>query len=204
MSESKELGRGAEAVITLEESENSKLVVKDRVKKAYRHPEIDSFLRNSRTRREIKILEKALKARINVPKVLFSDKKSIIKMEYLDGPSVKEVLDNNQDLAIEIGKIVGELHSLDIIHSDLTTSNMVFTNDKIYLIDFGLSFTSKKLEDKAVDIHLLKQALESKHYEYYEKLFNLFLKGYSEYNDSAKVLERLITVEKRGKNKAKY
>jgi len=214
MTQAKELGRGAEAVLTLEREGKLTFVKKDRVEKDYRHPEIDSQLRTSRTKREVKILEKAAKAGINVPKVLFSDKQSIIKMEYLEGPAVKEVLDENQDLAITIGKIVAKLHSLDIIHSDLTTSNMILRKilkkgessikPEVYLIDFGLSFTSKKLEDKAVDIHLFKQALESKHYENYKVLFELFLKGYLDFEDSDKVIERLVSVEKRGKNKAKF
>ena len=48
----------------------------------------------------------------------------------------------------------------------------------IYLVDFGLGFISNKVEDKAVDIHLLKQALESKHYKYFEELYNTVMVGY--------------------------
>ena len=45
-----------------------------------------------------------------------------------------------------------------------TPTNDMIYDKKIYLIDFGLSLYSNKPEDKAVDLHLLKQALESKHY----------------------------------------
>src|SRR4030042_1167648 len=49
-----------------------------------------------------------------------------------------------------------------IINGDLTTSNMILNPDnKLYFIDFGLSFHSNKIEDKAVDLHLLKQALNA-------------------------------------------
>jgi TP53 regulating kinase-like protein len=34
---------------------------------------------------------------------------------------------------------------------------------ELYLIDFGLSFVSGKLEDKAVDIYVLKRAFISTH-----------------------------------------
>ena len=34
---------------------------------------------------------------------------------------------------------------------------------QFYMIDFGLSFVSNKIEDKAVDIYVLKRALISSH-----------------------------------------
>lgn len=74
-------------------------------------------------------------------------------------------------------------------------------NFKIFFIDFGLGFISNKLEDKAVDIHLLKQALEAKHFKHWEVLFNEFLKGYKTDKDSKKVLQQLEKVEKRGRYK---
>ncbi len=69
----------------------------------------------------------------------------------------------------EIGNLIGKMHNQNIIHGDLTTSNMIVNSNekKIYFIDFGLSFFSEKIEDKAVDLHLLKRALESKHLKKY-------------------------------------
>src|SRR4030042_1468937 len=72
---------------------------------------------------------------------------------------------------------------------------------KIFLIDFGLGYISKKIEDKAVDLHLLKQALEARHFKNWEILFKEVLKGYEDYKESNKVLERLKAVEKRGRYK---
>ena len=178
-------------------------------------------------------------------------------MPYIEGKKLSEHLDffplNKQK---EIMKIIGQetakLHDNDIIHGDLTTSNMIFIEDnmsatqinknfndensrtnkkggllinnlengseqsellggnkqalassnfKIYFIDFGLGFISKKIEDKAVDIHLLKQALEAKHFTHWETLFNEFLKGYKHSKEADKVLERLKQVERRGRYK---
>ena len=51
---------------------------------------------------------------------------------------------------------------------------------EIKFIDFGLSFFSAKEEDKAVDLHLLRQALESKHHEKWEDCFKAALKGYKQ------------------------
>ena len=56
------------------------------------------------------------------------------------------------------------------------------------------------IEDKAVDLHLIKQALEEKHFQNHEELFEQFTKGY-QWSDSEKILERLKIVEKRGRYK---
>src|SRR3989338_6709944 len=70
-----------------------------------------------------------------------------------------------------IGKNIALLHQQEIIHGDLTTSNMILKGEEVYFIDFGLSFIDPKAEHKAVDLHLLRQALESKHYKHYESSF---------------------------------
>jgi len=95
------------------------------------------------------------------------------------------------------------LHNHLIIHGDLTTSNMIL-NKEIYFIDFGLSFFSEKAEDKAVDLHLLKEGLESKHYRIWEECFRCALEAYrKEANKSSETLKRLEIVEKRGRYRAK-
>ena len=100
----------------------------------------------------------------------------------------------------KVGEQTAKLHQNSIIHGDLTTSNMILKDSQIFLIDFGLGFISAKIEDKAVDIHLIKQALEAKHFQNHEELFQNFLKGYK-WKDSKKVIERLKVVEKRGRYK---
>ena len=75
------------------------------------------------------------------------------------------------------------------------------TGEQLFIIDFGLGFISLKLEDKAVDIHLLRQALEAKHFQHWEILFKEFLKGYNKSKDANKTIERLTAVEKRGRYK---
>lgn len=74
----------------------------------------------------------------------------------------------------------------------------------IFFIDFGLGFISNKLEDKAVDLHLLKQALEAKHYKHCKELWNSIEQGYKTSKDSKAVLERLKAVERRGRYKERY
>jgi len=196
------IAQGAEAKLYRTDSH----LIKERIKKNYRIEEIDKNIRKYRTRRENSILEKAYNI-IPVPKVLKCDeKKHIIEMEFIEGERLSESLDNynlkeRKDICRLIGKQVALLHNENIIHGDLTTSNMLLKKNKLYFIDFGLSLISDKNEDKAVDLHLLRQALESRHYKHYEDSYKEVLEGYKTCNKYKEVLNRLEKVEKRGRYK---
>jgi TP53 regulating kinase and related kinases len=204
MGAEKILAQGAEAKIILTKD----FVVKDRIKKSYRIKELDDKIRKLRTRSEAKILEKAGKI-ISVPKVIEVDEKEKkIKIEFIDGFKLSEHLDKfelkkQKEICKKIGEIISKLHKAEIIHGDLTTSNMILKDDEVYFIDFGLGFISRKFEDKAVDLHLLKQALEAKHFKNWEGLWKEVEKGYNVGKEEKIVLERLKTIEKRGRYKEK-
>lgn len=212
------LFNGAEAKIILLDKNK---ILKKRVKKSYRLPELDEKIRKLRTRSEAKLLEKASKE-IPVPKIIKSDEKSKeILMEFVEGKKISEYLEKFSEkkqlkISKQIGENIAKLHDLNIIHGDLTTSNMILVKlegleagesrrvkekFKIYFIDFGLGFISYKTEDKAVDLHLLKQALEAKHFKNWRKLFGEVIKGYKISENSKEVLERFKVVEKRGRYK---
>ncbi len=199
------IARGAEAELYSDKS----VIVKKRVKKDYRISEIDTSLRRFRTKREAKVLNKAKEAGINVPLVKKMDvDDGILEMEEIIGMKVRDKLNSKNYLVLckNIGGIIANLHNNDMIHGDLTTSNMIYENKskKIFLIDFGLSFFSLKVEDKAVDIHLFRQALESKHNKIWESAFKAFISGYkSKSKDYDEVLNRFEKVESRGRNKTK-
>jgi Kae1-associated kinase Bud32 len=196
------IGQGAEAVLSKEKDK----VVKERIPKDYRLSEIDAKLRSSRTRKESKILAKLEEINFPAPRLRkIDDKKMEIEMDFVEGPLLKEILHQKPlEFSKEIGRKVGILHANGIIHSDLTTSNMIHGNGKVHFIDFGLSFVSTKAEDKAVDLHLLAQALESRHHEISKECISAVIEGYKEGNPEwAQVLERLEKVEKRGRNKRK-
>lgn len=186
------LSIGAEASIYVD-GDN---IVKTRIAKSYRHPDIDKELRRRRTRREAKVLKDAP---VNCPK-LISVRDNTIVMSRIAGDRLSETLENINYLAVsnEIGRMLNELHKSGIMHGDLTTSNMVLS-DSLHFIDFGLSYHSDKDEDKAVDMHLLRQALESRHPKIYKQCFEQVKKGYA---DKA-VIKRLGQVESRGRNKLK-
>jgi len=75
-----------------------------------------------------------------------------------------------------IGTEIAKMHLADVIHGDLTTSNMMLRHPasftpsassgmqtELVLIDFGLSFVSTLVEDKAVDLYVLERAFSSTH-----------------------------------------
>ena len=99
---------------------------------------------------------------------------------------------------VMIGQSLGRMHTADIIHSDLTTSNMMLYLNTgkpelvessptplshllpraQVLIDFGLSFQSGLVEDKAVDLYVLERAFASTHPQS-EPLFTAVLEAYA-------------------------
>ena len=210
------LAQGAEALII----QNKNTILKKRVKKSYRLPFLDEKIRKLRTRSESKLLEKSSKL-IPTPKILgVSEKDKEITLEFIKGKKLSEYLNdlkNKVKIANQIGKNIAKLHDNNIIHGDLTTSNMIYVDANnpsfskrnnspflIYFIDFGLGFISSKAEDKAVDLHLIKQALEAKHFQHHKVLFNSILQGYKTSKNSKEVLNRLKKVELRGRYKSQY
>jgi tRNA A-37 threonylcarbamoyl transferase component Bud32 len=214
------IAQGAESKIYLDKG----TVIKDRFPKRYRLKQLDEKLRKSRTKREAKVLEELNKTSFPVPKLIFNNEKNSIKIGYIKGKLVKNILEKSDYLKLseEIGMKTALLHNKNIIHGDLTTSNMILNKEiyfkdagkskisgiskknKIFFIDFGLSFFSNKVEDKAVDLHLLKQALESKHYKIWKKCFSAILKNYKKHaKNSDDILNRLDIVENRGRYKGK-
>jgi len=195
------IAQGAESKLFLVKNR----IIKDRFRKTYRIKEIDEKLRKSRTKREAKVLQKLKDIKFPVPKLIKTNGLDNIEMNYINGKLLKNVLNNKNcvKLSKEIGQKIAILHNNSIIHGDLTTSNMIFKG-KIYFIDFGLSFFSEKIEDKAVDLHLLKEALESKHSKIWEKSYKAALESYAKKAmDSKEVIKRIKVVEKRGRYKGK-
>jgi Kae1-associated kinase Bud32 len=183
MQELKIIQQGAEANIILDNKKN--IIIKDRISKSYRIAEIDKKIRVLRTRSETKLLEKASHI-INTPKPETQKDKytTQITMPFIKGKKLSENLDiltksEQKKVCTEIGKSIAKLHDNNIIHGDLTTSNIILdNNNNIWFIDFGLGFISTRTEDKAVDLHLIKQALEAKHFKNWEKYTEDILNGY--------------------------
>ncbi|KAF7725012.1 TP53 regulating kinase [Apophysomyces ossiformis] len=190
-------------------------IAKERFKKTYRHPDLDSQLTVRRVAQEARCLYKCKKAGMDTPVLYFVDtQNAIIYMEKISGITVKQRLLEHQhnnysqvdfeSLGKKIGEALGKMHSLDVIHGDLTTSNLMLriTNESLVVIDFGLSYISTLPEDKAVDLYVLERAFSSTHPNT-EKLFAVVLSHYqSTYRKSKPVLSKLEDVRLRGRKRS--
>jgi Kae1-associated kinase Bud32 len=187
-----EIGHGAEAIITLEKG----TICKFRLPKSYRHPQLDEALRQERTLKEAKIVADA--RRCGVPTPIIRDiSRFSLKMEHIDGPKLKEVV--SPELSEKVGEMVGKLHRCGIIHGDLTTSNMILHEGRIYLIDFGLAFYDHSIEAQGVDVHVYFQTLKSTH-DGADELIEAFNRGYiSIYENAEAVLKRVKEIKARGR-----
>lgn len=186
------IASGAEAVIALE----GKTIIKKRILKPYRLREIDEALRKERTRTEARLISEARRSGVLTP-IIRDVSDFEIKMEYIDGIALKKVI--NPSLSECTGELIGRLHTNGIIHGDLTTSNILFKDDRLYLIDFGLAYLDKTVEARGVDVHVLFQTFESTHKDH-EELIGSFKKGYAlTFKGALEVLERVREIEERGR-----
>jgi len=198
--------RGAEAIIYIDFFEGMRVVVKERVKKGYRLEDLDKRLRVERTRKEVNLMREARKVGVNTPQIFYVDEENCkIIMEFIEGKRLKDILDflekeRIEKIFAEIGRCVGKMHSADIIHGDLTTSNILVKDEKMYFIDFGLGYFSKRIEDKGIDLNLFKEAIRATHPKLLNLCWNNIVIGYKEtFKDWGKVLKRVDEIEKRAR-----
>ncbi len=201
--------KGAEANLYLSEWRSEKVIVKKRIPKKYRVAELDKKIRNYRTIHEAVYLFLARKYGVPTPIILSIDNSSnIIIMEYIEGQRIKEFFEKADEkskkiICKKIGNQIGRLHKNNLIHGDLTSSNMIISDkEKIYFIDFGLSFYSNECEDMGVDLHLLKRAFFSTHYKDANKCYSAIRAGYTKEvgkKISDSVFKKSQQIEKRGR-----
>jgi len=205
--------KGAEANLYLEEWHGRKVVLKQRIPKKYRVPQLDKQIRLYRTIHEPQLMHRAKEAGVSTPTIFMVDvANATIVMEFIEGKQVKQMLnDLSREERIKlcryIGELIGRMHKNGVIHGDLTTSNMILTSDgKVVFVDFGLGEFSKELETMGVDLHLMKRALQSTHFRFASECFNAVIEGYTKTLGSdltKKVLEKIGEIERRGRYVAK-
>ncbi len=198
------LKRGAEAELRRVEWHGRPAVEKVRLPKAYRHEKLDDELRRSRIRMEARLMGEARKLGLSVPTIYDVDlREHRIVMEFVDGPTVKEALQKGladpKPIALMIGRLAGTLHANGIVHGDLTTSNMLWRDGRIYLIDLSMGEKTDALEAQGVDLRLLKEAWTSAHFDLLD-LFDEVLVGYQEmYAGAEHAIAKLREIEERGR-----
>lgn len=184
--------RGAEAAVTPVGDD----VLKRRLPKGYRTPSLDHRLIAERTRGEARMISAARAAGVRTP-VIRDVTADTIRMERIEGTLLKHVLTPEQ--IFDAGVCVGRLHGAGIIHGDLTTSNIIISDEEPVFIDFGLSYRSDETESQGVDIHVLYQTLESTSCNA-EYLKEEFVRGYRmAFPGAADVIERVDEIRQRGR-----
>ena len=203
--------KGAEASLYYGSWFDKKVIFKHRIPKKYRLEELDRAIRSTRTLNEAKALIRVKEYGLNVPQVYEIDTiNSIIIMKFIEGEKLKTVMtqldnDKKRKYFSSLGHYIAILHKNGHIHGDITTSNIIITlNEEIFLIDFGLHEYSDSIEDKSVDLHLLKRVLISSHGEDYELCFKAFLEGYQEEygnnsNECQEIIKNISVIETRGR-----
>jgi TP53 regulating kinase-like protein len=164
--------RGAEATLTAVLFMGRLGVAKQRRPKGYRLPAFEAPLARGRMRNEARLLHRARSAGVGAPALLDADLDSqTLLLEYLGRHPLRVVYDGldaakRRQAARRMGESVARLHKADIIHGDLTTSNMILRGGRVYLIDFSLGHISGKLEDRAVDLKAFKDSFAATHLQH--------------------------------------
>ena len=110
-----------------------------------------------------------------------------------------------KDFSIAIGENIGLMHKSNIIHGDITSSNiMINENNELVFIDFGLGKYSNLIEDKCVDLIVLKKSLQSVDYKIANEIFDNILEGYiSSYDEEDinkdNIIEKIAEIQARGR-----
>jgi len=200
-----EIARGAEASIFISEFSGRESITKTRFRKEYRHKELDDRMRTSRLRNEAKLMKDARKAGVRTPMIYDIDMEACsLVMEKVHGRMVKEVLENGEDdpdtICSEVGRTIAALHNSGICHGDLTTSNMMLTDDgRICLLDISMGSSPADQEDMGVDIHLFERAFTSAHPGLLSAL-GAAMRSYVEYKDGGeRILEKVEEIKGRGR-----
>jgi bifunctional N6-L-threonylcarbamoyladenine synthase / protein kinase Bud32 len=199
------VARGAEALVERADYLGLDAVRKQRLPKRWRRAELDAALRASRTRHEARLLAEAKRAGAHAPYVLDVDAPTAtLTMERLPGERLREALeratpDERTRLLQKVGRLVARLHAGDIIHGDLTTSNLLVQDGDVAVIDFGLGDTSTEAEARGVDLHVLAEALGATHAGHGD-LFSIVWGAYADANPRAhEVAHVLDAIRKRGR-----
>ncbi|MEM2117511.1 MAG: KEOPS complex kinase/ATPase Bud32 [Candidatus Bathyarchaeia archaeon] len=201
--------KGAEANLYLAQWHGRKVIIKKRLPKKYRPLKLDEQVRVYRTIHEPQLMHEAKKAGVPTPTIFLVDiANSTIIMDYIEGKQVKLLLSEvskmeRRSFCFKIGELIGRLHMWGIIHGDLTTSNMILNSEgKIFFVDFGLGEKTKELENRGVDLHLMKRALQSTHFLFAEECFDAVIEGYANVMDAEtvkNVLDKIAEIERRGR-----
>lgn len=193
--------RGAEATLSIIQWNGFDAIEKKRNQKTYRNPLLDQRIRNQRNRDEALLLHKAKQASVATPVVYYiSPQESRLIMERIEGTRAKEYLQKRKDTALcqKVGEMIGQLHHANLIHGDLTTSNILIRKKEPVLIDFGLAYHSTKLEDFSTDLLGFKKTFFATHAGF-EKGWKKVEAGYVKGGGKKEAINHIQKIEERAR-----
>lgn len=231
--ELKILKQGAEARLYICNYLGKPTLVKERFKKNYRHPDLDTSITKERIKNEARSIVRCKTAGVRTPALYLVDfeRRRIYMQHFVNSITVKDFIINLKSSTSEgdmnvldfysdkIGEVIRKMHENNIIHGDLTTSNMLLVekspsniednskwlnhdNTELVLIDFGLSFIDSSTEDKGVDLYVLERALISTHNDY-PNLFSRIFEAYKSFskNNIKEIISKYEEVRARGRKR---
>jgi Kae1-associated kinase Bud32 len=202
------LYRGAEADIIRGEWQGLEAVFKVRKPLPYRLPVLDEAIRRQRTMHEAEMMHRAKLAGVRTPQLYSVDvPDSTIVMEFIPGERVKDLVgtlpkEDLKKLFFGFGRDIGSLHLAGIMHGDLTTANVVASNRGLVFIDFGLAVRTSRIEDRGVDLRLIKETLVGAHPESAIAVLDAVMDGYEAVVGPEKfraTIRQLRSIERRGR-----
>lgn len=200
--------RGAEADILLGLWSGRPAVYKVRRPLPYRLKVLDELIRRHRTVHEAEMLHAAKAAGVATPFLYFvSQPDSTLVMEFIEGRRLKDAAGTCGRAEVvrlfeQLGGEVAKLHSTGVMHGDVTTANVISRGGELVFIDFGLSIHSTRLEDRAVDLRLIKETLAGAHSSVAAPAMDALLRGYGEVAGERSlkaVVRQLRQIERRGR-----
>lgn len=217
------IAQGAEGAVYRVSFLERAAICKVRFSKRYRHPVLDRRLTSRRLTQEARALLRLRKEGLQVPCVYYVDCRThSIVMEDVKGRTLREYLDSPEGVLhgpavmARAGDAVAKMHLADVIHGDLTTSNIIVRDGAAFgagsssaaefsadvcLIDFGLSSSPASTEDMAVDLYVLERAVISAHSSMAQKLNEAFQVMYLCTSSNGSVMRRLDEVRGRGRKR---
>ncbi|MEA5387816.1 bifunctional N(6)-L-threonylcarbamoyladenine synthase/serine/threonine protein kinase [Haloarculaceae archaeon H-GB11] len=184
--------QGAEATVSFEGDR----VVKRRLPRSYRHPTLDERLRGDRTREEARLTSDARRRGVPTPLIRDVDvAETTIVFQHVGEADLRDRL--TEPRVRDVGEHLATIHEAGFVHGDPTTRNVRVGPDRTYLIDFGLGYYTKDVEDYAMDLHVFEQSLAGTADDA-ETLVGSFEDAYQSRGTDA-VLDRLREIEGRGR-----
>ncbi|XP_014216140.1 TP53-regulating kinase [Copidosoma floridanum] len=217
--ESELIAQGAEARLYKSTYLGKPVIIKERFEKKYRHADLDVRLTKERIKAEARAIVRAKSAGVLTPALYLVDynRRSIFMQcienatmlktfidQHISGKNSVEILIDN--ITTALGQTIAKLHSKNIVHGDLTTSNILLINavellnvnlsmditKQLVVIDFGLAKVDSTAEDAAVDLYVLERSLTSAHAQQ-PNLFGYIYKSYTKFFKNKSQLKEIVT-----------